>query len=1040
MLPDASEPSDVDGADAVGESSAIFTTRPVALERLGFANGLQRVAGVAASTGCVLAAFHGGNLVRWYPIEDEVNQIDFGRDRCNDISRVFLDRNGFHALITSNSGDSWYLNYMSNQARSLPKLKTHVIEVVSWDAESTTTSTKDLILGTMEGQLLHVVIEGKDTAQKERTVRPLFVFELAGGTGTQPVSGVHRERTVRTVDGSERIVIFVAAGCGVYAFIGPSIETTFQKYQGERAAQRALVFEVPRDSPHGDLQVDSACIGPRSTKVLFWLTGVGVLVSTIKCPLESDQAVLEAPPDLIPFPPPKSLANTRQTGGSLIASLLPPPPPPAPLSMALTQYHIVFLFEDRWAVVSRISHEVVQQQDWARTTYGPLRCLIRESESDKLWMCSEKNMFELACDREDRNAWSLLLQLEQFEDALKLCKRHQQSRVVAAHADWLYRQGRYLDSARKYAEASSVPFEHVALRFSGADKKAALLEYLRCHLQRVQSRGANDDKVARALLGVWAVEVSLAYLNDLRSHGDSKLEAERGKFRELLKACKDLDVHSTIYHLLQSHGWLQELTFFATERRDYTTVILHHVSRCDYASAIRKLGDFQGNSTGEDLVCRFAPVLFGAEPEAFGSLIRRPELAAMSPLSVLAAVFAPQASTVHRREGIRYLEQAVREHSDLTKPGEAGTDGADVRGGPAIGLDGGDPLPGMGEDASSAARRGWASAGAVLNALVVLHACDAAGPSPPQEEGVPAPATGDGAPGNNEALIEAFLETQEKNPLLDPLFGLRVCGERGLARAAVLLYGVMGLHEEAVDVALKRGDVALAKHNACKPADRRLRQRLWLKIVESQAAGGDVQAITKLIRESRELTVRDVLPHMSEMITIDAFKAEICECLDTYEGQILTLRQEMDDHRRALQAFKEDLKQAEERSVVITANQVCEICSLPAVRERFYVFACKHCFHEACLRALVTASPTLAPGKRDRVFALEELRLEHQAVAAGAAPGSLPPTAALAEIEEELDNLLADDCPLCGHLMIQTIRRPFIDESEAIEVESWAID
>merc|ERR1719356_2380262 len=131
-------------------------------------------------------------------------------------------------------------------------------------------------------------------------------------------------------------------------------------------------------------------------------------------------------------------------------------------------------------------------------------------------------------------------------------------------------------------------------------------------------------------------------------------------------------------------------------------------------------------------------------------------------------------------------------------------------------------------------------------------------------------------------------------------------------------------------------------------------------------------------------------------MTIDAFQAEICECLDSYDVQIMTLRQEMDDHRRALQAFKDDLKHAEDRCVVISQDQLCEICGACAVRERFYVFACRHCFHEACLRALVV--PVLSAEKGERLFALEATRLDYQARAAGAAPqgGGPPPEVALA--------------------------------------------
>jgi hypothetical protein len=321
----------------------------------------------------------------------------------------------------------------------------------------------------------------------------------------------------------------------------------------------------------------------------------------------------------------------------------------------------------------------------------------------------------------------------------------------------------------------------------------------------------------------------------------------------------------------------------------------------------------------------------------------------------------------------------------------------------------------------------------VLNALTVLYTSELRDESAENAE--------------DEKLLLSFFGGQESNPLFDPQFALRVCVERRLMRSAVLLYGLMGMHEEAVSAALSRGDVALAKHNAslakhnaCRPAERPLRQKLWLRIVEHVAEGGDVQAITSLIRESQELTVRDVLPHMSDSITIDAFQAEINECLDTYDGQIQTLRQEMDDHRNALSAFKKDLKQAEERCVTIPEDQVCEICGAPAIRERFYVFACRHCFHEACLRALVC--PTLSQERRERLFALEGKRVDHQAAVAGAAIGGGSPgdSSALAELEDELDGILADDCPLCGRLMIQTIRRPFIDlPAEQAEADSWAI-
>ena len=150
-----------------------------------------------------------------------------------------------------------------------------------------------------------------------------------------PVVGVHCERIFSSADGLERLVFFAVCGCRLYAFIGTSLESLFQR-QGE--ACRA-VFEVPRESPYGDLQVDDACVGPPGTKVLFWMTGVGVLAAKIQPTIDEDAAVgsvLEAPPGLIAFPA-TTKALLRSDAGSLVASLLPAPAPP-PRSMALTKY------------------------------------------------------------------------------------------------------------------------------------------------------------------------------------------------------------------------------------------------------------------------------------------------------------------------------------------------------------------------------------------------------------------------------------------------------------------------------------------------------------------------------------------------------------------------------------------------------------------------------------------------------------------------------------------------------------------------------
>ena len=52
--------------------------------------------------------------------------------------------------------------------------------------------------------------------------------------------------------------------------------------------------------------------------------------------------------------------------------------------------------------IAAYSVQVVQQQDWAMSTYGPLRSLARDQHGERLWICSERHAFELLTEKEDR--------------------------------------------------------------------------------------------------------------------------------------------------------------------------------------------------------------------------------------------------------------------------------------------------------------------------------------------------------------------------------------------------------------------------------------------------------------------------------------------------------------------------------------------------------------------------------------------------------------------------------------------------------------
>jgi len=124
---------------------------------------------------------------------------------------------------------------------------------------------------------------------------------------------------------------------------------------------------------------------------------------------------------------------------------------------------------------------------------GILHSLVTDPANRTIWMCSDKNLFQVTTKDEDRDVWRLYLEeayasegrqvTSRFETALQHCKLpEQRDQVLTAQADHLFSNGDRELAARKYSKTSR-SFEEVALKFVNADDRAALKIFLRLKLE-----------------------------------------------------------------------------------------------------------------------------------------------------------------------------------------------------------------------------------------------------------------------------------------------------------------------------------------------------------------------------------------------------------------------------------------------------------------------------------------------------------------------------------------------------------------------------
>uniref|UniRef100_A0A6Q2X5J0 Vacuolar protein sorting-associated protein 18 homolog n=1 Tax=Esox lucius TaxID=8010 RepID=A0A6Q2X5J0_ESOLU len=284
----------------------------------------------------------------------------------------------------------------------------------------------------------------------------------------------------------------------------------------------------------------------------------------------------------------------------------------------------------------------------------------------------------------------------------------------------------------------------------------------------------------------------------------------------------------------------------------------------------------------------------------------------------------------------------------------------------------------------------------------------------------------------------------------DLKYALRLCAEHGYLQACVLVYKIMELYEEAVDLALQV-DVDLAKSCADLPEDdEELRKKLWLKIARHVVQEEkDVKKAMNCLSSCNLLKIEDILPFFPDFVTIDHFKEAICSSLEEYNQHIDELKREMEEATESAKRIREDIQEMRNKYGLVESQEKCAVCDFPLLNRPFYLFLCGHMFHYDCLFQEV--NPHLSSYKQSK---LEELQKKLAAASRtsksrprpapkekeeggdSASLGKGSASVSREQIKSDIDDIIACECVYCGELMIKSIDKPFIDPLKFEEEKS----
>lgn len=608
------------------------------------AKGRGVITCMAAGNDVILLGTSKGWIIRHdFGLGDSYDiDLSAGRPGEQSIHRVFVDPGGSHCIATvvgSGGADTFYTHAKWTKPRLLTKLKGLVVNAVAWNRQQITeASTKEVILGTDNGQLHEMAVDEKD--KKEKYVK--FLFELL----ELPEAFMSLQMETGTILNGTRYYIMAVTPTRLYSFTGiGSLETVFASYLDHVVHFMELPGEIPNSELH-------FYIKQRRAVHFAWLSGAGIYHGGLNFGAQHS-----SPNGDENFVENKALLNysSLSEGAELVK----------PSSMTVSEFHFLLLIGNKVKVVNRISEQIIEELQFDQTPESVSRGVIglcSDATAGLFYAYDQNSVFQVSVNDEGRDMWKVYLDMKEYAAALANCRDPlQRDQVYLVQAEAAFASKDYLRAASFYAKINYIlSFEEITLKFITVNEQDALRTFL---LRKLDSL-AKDDKCQITMISTWATELYLDKINRLLLEDDTALDNRNSEyhsimkeFRAFLSDCKDVLDEATTMRLLESYGRVEELVFFASLKELHEIVVHHYIQQGEAKKALEVL---QKPSVPIDLQYKFAPDLIMLDAyEAVESWMATNNL---NPRKLIPAMMR-YSSEPHARnethEVIKYLEYCV---------------------------------------------------------------------------------------------------------------------------------------------------------------------------------------------------------------------------------------------------------------------------------------------------------------------------------------------------------------------------------------------
>ena len=535
---------------------------------------------------------------------------------------------------------------------------------------------------------------------------------------------------------------------------------------------------------------------------------------------------------------------------------------------------------------------------------------------NSLFLYTEKEIYTISLEGEDKQAWSNYIEIERFDLALnEVSKDDNETRAIIhkLKADYLFNQKKYELAGKEYS-LSNEPFEHICYKFLREGRFSGLISYL----EMIKTYKLNDNNIRninnelfinKYLVYTWLSELLINEENNKNNELILKKFSEEFKHNR-----KDKYINKqNLYYFLKVNGKEKEFNEFAVLKNDHKEYIQNLLIKGNYDEAFNYLEKNLSNENNntEECIRIFMQYIDLFMKKSIKNTIKLLENITFSQndLKQLVRVLMGSLFKKYIEEEnnyniiLNYLRKIINQNISSDNQSKN------------------------------------------LNNLYLLF-LSLSNKKENQQEIV------DYLKGalntytftNNQMNISF----SNKKVLIDLGFAEKIL--KKIPAALSLVYFLMKKYDESTKIALENGENELAVMITQNIQNEEKQRKIWIKLFNFFKKSKKYSPKNLLELSNGILNIEDILPYMDDETKLDDIKIDLQECIDVYEEGVSQLKQKIVAYNKSNGNIQEDIYVINKRKQNLEHSKIkCHVCQNNISENKFFLFPCGHVFDADCL-------------------------------------------------------------------------------------------